>query len=202
MDFFVFISRSETTHFASFLFPVSYSSAAQKAKISLIALTVASLDNHLVLHARCNCQPYVFIVVWCIARQADRNGFTVKRFHRCIKVLSQFRIPYCTNLQQYSKRLRWCAWLCTDTKLTILASNFCAWKLCRPITLQPSVAIAMCRKTCLSQIVLLRCKAKPYLAFLGCHFDTNKRLKTSRPVAVGIGELSPSKILIWKTINQ
>jgi len=63
MDFFVFISRSETTHFASFLFPVSYSSAAQKAKISLIALTVASLDNHLVLHARCNCQPYVFIVV-------------------------------------------------------------------------------------------------------------------------------------------
>jgi len=62
-EIFVFISRSETTHFESFLFPDSHSSAAQKAKISLIALTVASLDNHLVLHARCNCRPFVFIVV-------------------------------------------------------------------------------------------------------------------------------------------
>ena len=123
MDFFVFISRSETTHFASFLFPVSYSSAAQKAKISLIALTVASLDNHLVLHARCNCRPFVFIVVWCITRQTDRNGFTVKHFHNCSKVLSQFRIPYCTNLQQYSKRLRLYAWLCTDTKLRFSLPN-------------------------------------------------------------------------------
>ena len=57
------------------------------------------------------------------------------------------------------------------------ASNFCARKL--PVTLQPSVVIDASRKTCLSQIVLLQCKAKPYLGFqnLGCHFDTHKRLK-------------------------
>ena len=53
-------------------------SADQMAKISLVALTVASLDNHLVLHARCNCQPFVFIGVWCLASQADGNGETVK----------------------------------------------------------------------------------------------------------------------------
>jgi len=58
--------------------------------------------------------------------------------------------------------------------------------MCRPTTLQSSVAIAMCRKTCFPQIVLLQCKAKPYPDFqnleshckiLGCHFDTHKRLK-------------------------
>jgi len=74
----------------------------------------------------------------------------------------------------------------TDTKLTIFVSNFCAGKLCRPITLQPSVAIAMCRKACFPQIVLLQYKAKPHLGFqnlgchfkiLRCHFDTQKRLK-------------------------
>ena len=52
--------------------------------------------------------------------------------------------------------------------------------------LQLSIATATCRKTCLSQIVLLQYKAKPYLGFqnlgchckiLGCHFDTHKRLK-------------------------
>jgi len=41
---------------------------------------------------------------WCIARQADGNGETVKHYHNCTKVLSQFRTPYCTNLRQYSKR--------------------------------------------------------------------------------------------------
>ena len=66
------------------------------------ALTVVSLDHHLVLHARCNCRPFVFVVVWCIARQVDRNGETLKHFHNCIKVLSQFRTPHCTNLRQYS----------------------------------------------------------------------------------------------------
>jgi len=44
----------------------------------------------------------------------------------------------------------------------------------------------MCRKTCFLPIVLLQYKAKPYLGFqnlgrhckiLGCHFDTQKRLK-------------------------
>jgi len=63
LKFFVFISRGETTHIASFSFPDSCFSAAQIAKISLIAPTVASLDNHLVLHARCNCRPFLFIVV-------------------------------------------------------------------------------------------------------------------------------------------
>jgi len=60
-------------------FLVSHScfSAALISKISLLALTVASLDNYLVLNARSNCLPCVFIVVWCIARQADRNGETV-----------------------------------------------------------------------------------------------------------------------------
>ena len=120
MKFFVFNSRSKTTHFESFLFPDSYSRAAQIVKISHLALTVASLDNHLVVHARWNRRPLVYIVVWCIARQTDRNGFTVKHFHNCIKVLLQFPIPYCKNLQQYSKNLRWCAWLCTDTKLLFL----------------------------------------------------------------------------------
>jgi len=36
-------------------------------------------------------------------RQASRSQCeTVKHFHNCIEVLLQFRIPYCTNLRQYS----------------------------------------------------------------------------------------------------
>jgi len=68
------------------------------------SFSVASLENHLILHACCNCRSFVFIVVWCIARQVDRNGEIVKHFHDCIKVLSQFCTPYCTNLRQYSNR--------------------------------------------------------------------------------------------------
>ena len=120
------------------------------------------------LHARCNCRPFVFIVVWCIARQADHNGETVKYFHNYILVLSQFRTPYCTNLRQYSnwpKRggphdnalILYCTY--------IFASTFCARKFYRPITLQPSVATATCRKACFTQMVLLQYKTKPYLGF-------------------------------------
>jgi len=47
LQFFVFISRNETTHIASFLFSDSCYSAAQTAKISLLTLTVALRDNHL-----------------------------------------------------------------------------------------------------------------------------------------------------------
>jgi len=76
--FFVFISHSKTTHIASFLFFdrcfIHWFSAAEAPKISPQALTVASLDNPLVLHERCNCRPSVYIVVSCIARKADRNG--------------------------------------------------------------------------------------------------------------------------------
>jgi len=102
VKFFVFRSRSKTTHLASFLFSDNCFSAAQIAQIS--ALTVASLDKHLVLHARCNYWPFVFIIVWCIARQADRNGETVKHFHNCIEVILQVCTPYCNNLRQYSNR--------------------------------------------------------------------------------------------------
>jgi len=63
LKFFVFVSRSKTTHIASFLFSDSCFSEVPIARISLLALLVASLDNHLVLHARCNCQCFVFIVV-------------------------------------------------------------------------------------------------------------------------------------------
>ena len=82
--------------------------------------------------------------------------------------------------------MRRCAWQCTDTILTIFASIFCTRKLCRPITLQPSVAIAACRKTYFPQIVLLQRKVKPHLGFqnlgchcpnLGCHFDTQNWLQ-------------------------
>jgi len=59
----ILISRSKTTHKASFTFSDSCFSAAQIPEISFLALTVASLDNRLVLHARCNCRPFVFIVV-------------------------------------------------------------------------------------------------------------------------------------------
>jgi len=79
---FCFHSRSKTTHIASFLSSDSCFSAAQIATMSLLTLTSASLDNHLVLNARCNCRPLV-LVVWCIARQANRNGETVKHFHNC-----------------------------------------------------------------------------------------------------------------------
>jgi len=51
VKFFVVISRRKTMHIASYLFSDCCFSAA---KISLLTLTVASLDNHLVLHARCN----------------------------------------------------------------------------------------------------------------------------------------------------
>ena len=50
----------------------------------------------------CNCRLFI-IVVWCTARQNDRSGETVKHYHNCINVLSQFR-AYCTNLRQYSNR--------------------------------------------------------------------------------------------------
>ena len=154
---------------------------------NLLPLAVASLDNHLVLLACCNCWPFVFIVVWCIARQADRNGETVKHFHICIKVLSQFRTPYCTNLVQYSKRPKGSG-AHDNAQIPNLQFSLptSAPENCLPITLQPSVAISTCRKTCLSQFVLLQYKAKPYLGFqnlgchckiLGCHFDTQKDLK-------------------------
>jgi len=40
---------------------------------------------------------------WCITRQADRNGETVKHFHNRVKVLSQFR-ACCANTLQYNNR--------------------------------------------------------------------------------------------------
>jgi len=60
IEFFVFISHSKTTHIASFLLSDRYFSAP---KISFLSLTVSLLDNYLVLHARCNCRPFVFIVL-------------------------------------------------------------------------------------------------------------------------------------------
>jgi len=62
MKFFVFTSRSKTMHIA-LLVSDSCFSAAQIAKISLLAVKVVSLDNHIVLHARCNRRPSVFIVI-------------------------------------------------------------------------------------------------------------------------------------------
>jgi len=59
----VFLSRSKTAPVASFLFSDNCFSATQIPKISLLALTVASLDNHVVLDTRCNCRPFVFIVI-------------------------------------------------------------------------------------------------------------------------------------------
>jgi len=110
----------------------------------------------------CNCR-LLIIVVWCTARQNDRNGETVKHFHNCINVLSQFR-AYCTNLRQYSNRPKRGDTHdnCTDTILTISASSLCARKLCRPITLQP-IAIDTCKKRCFPQIVLVQYKSKPYV---------------------------------------
>jgi len=46
-------------------------------------------------------------LVWCIARQADRNSETAKHPHNCIKVLSQFRTPSGIILRQYSNRPKW-----------------------------------------------------------------------------------------------
>ena len=167
-------------------------SAAQIAKISLLALTVASLDNYLVLNARCN------FVVWYITRQADRNGETVKHLHNCIRVLSHF--VHCTNIRQYSNRpSRW-AWQCTDTILTISASHFCASELCQPV-IAAAVTITMCRKTCFRQIVLLQYKAKPcLLGFqnLGCHFDTPKRLKNTAFMTHSSSRL----LFLWRSVLQ
>jgi len=59
--FFVFISRSEATHIASFLFSNNCFNAAQITKISLPALT-RQLCFACALHG-CNCRPFVFIVV-------------------------------------------------------------------------------------------------------------------------------------------
>jgi len=63
LKFFVFISRSKTMHIASFLSSDSCFSAAQIVKISLLILTAASLDIHLVLSAHCNCRPFVLVVL-------------------------------------------------------------------------------------------------------------------------------------------
>ena len=133
-------------------------------------------------------RPFVFIVVWCIAREADRNGETVKHFRNCIKCFRSFvhhTVQICGRIVIEAETKR-CAWQCTDTIVTIFASKFCARKLWRLIALRPSVTIATCRKTCSPQIVLLQHKVKSYLGFqnlgchckiLGCHFDTQKQLK-------------------------
>jgi len=182
---FVFVSRSKTTHIAPFLFSDSCFSAAQTAKISLLPFTVASLGQPPILHARYNCRPSVFIVVGCTARQADRNSETVKHFRNCIfRSFAHHTIQISGSIVT-GRSERW-ARQCADTKLSISAYNFCARKLCRPITLQPSVAIATCRKTNFPQFVLIQYKAKPYFGFqnlgchckiLGCHFDTQKLLE-------------------------
>jgi len=64
VEIFVFVSRRKITHTASFLFSDSCFSfsAAQIAKISLLALIFALFDNHLVLHGRCNCGFFFFIL--------------------------------------------------------------------------------------------------------------------------------------------
>ena len=90
LKIFVFMSRSKTTHIASFLFSDSCFSVAQIPQISLLALTVASLDNHLVLHARCNCRSFAFIV-----QQSDASPgkpiATVKQQSISIIALKCFR---------------------------------------------------------------------------------------------------------------
>jgi len=63
LNFFVFICRNKTTHIASFLSSDSCFSAAQIAQISRLIPIAASLDNHLVLNVRCNCRPFVVVVV-------------------------------------------------------------------------------------------------------------------------------------------
>ena len=186
---FVFVSRSGTTHVASFLFfDRGLIQCGPKSENLTPSSRCCISRQPPCLHAHCNCRCIVIIVVWSIVRQADRNGETVKHFHNCIEVLSQFRVSYCTNLRQGSKWLKRWTWQCTDTKLIIIASNFWARKSFRPKSWQPSVAIVTFRKTCFPQIILLQYKAKPYLGFqnlgchckiLGCHFDTQKRLKNT-----------------------
>ena len=128
--------------------------------------------------------------VWCMMhRHASRSQrWNSKTFHNCMKVLSQFRIPYCTNLRQYSKKPKR-GGAHDNAQIPSLQFSLptsAPEKCVRLLTLQPSVAMATGRKTCFPQIVLLQYKAKPYLDFqnlgcnckiLGCHFDTPKRLK-------------------------
>jgi len=124
-------------------------SAAQIAKMSLLALHSCLTRQLPCLHARCNLQlpTFVFTVVWCLTRQADRNGETVKHFNNCIKVLSYFLTLYKSAETQQQAEARRCTWQCTDGILIISASNFCARELCRSI-IASHVAIATCRKTC------------------------------------------------------
>ena len=126
-------------------------------------------------------------MIWCISRQGDRNGETVKHFHNCIKVLSHFRTLYKSVAVQKQAEARRCAWQCADTILIICASNLCARELCRPI-IAAAVAIVTCKKTYFPQIVLIQYKAKPHLGYqnlgchckiLGCHFDTQNGLKNT-----------------------
>ena len=88
------------------------------------------------------------------------------------KVFSQFCTLYCTNRRRYSKRPKR-----GGARDNAQIPN---------LHLQPSVAVATCRKSFFPQFVLLQYKAKPYLGFqnlgchckiLGCHFDTQKRLR-------------------------
>ena len=118
-------------------------------------------------------------------QRANRNGETVKHFHNCIKVLSQFRIHTVQICGSIARGRSGAHDYAQIPNLQFSLPTFVP-ENCRPVTLQLSVAIAKFRKTCLSQIVLLQYKAKPYLRFqnLGCHykilwcsFDTQKRLK-------------------------
>jgi len=114
------------------------------AKISLI-LTAASLDNHLVLNARCNCRPLVLVVFdaspgkpFATAKQQNTSIIAVL-FVKCFR-----SFVHCTNLRQYSKR----------PKRGGAHDNAQIPNL----QLQPSVAVATCRKTCFPQFVLLQYK--------------------------------------------
>ena len=160
---------------------------AEIAKISLLILTSALLDNYLFLHAHCNCRPSVFIEVQCIARQANRNGEIVKHFYNCIKVLSQFRTPYCTHLWQYSKRPKRGG---AHDNVQIPNLQFRFQFLRQKIVSAYNITAVCCnnhvQENMHSSNRFTSIQGKTYLGFqnlgchckiLGCHFDTQKRLK-------------------------
>ena len=183
-EIFVVISRRKTTHVASYLCSDSCFSAA---KISLLTLTVASLDNHLVLHARCNWRPFVFIVVWCIARQADRNGEAV---NTSIIAWKCFRSFVHHTVQTYGIIVRGRSEAVRMTMHRYHAYHIPFQLLCQKIVSAYDFAAACCNSYVQENMLysnrFTSIQGKTiswfqnlgfYCKIWGCHFDTQKWLK-------------------------
>jgi len=166
--FCVFIGRRKTTHIAIIFIFCCLACALQLPNFCLHCSLMHSQASRL---QRCN----------------------FKHFHNCMKVLSPFRTPCCTNLQQHTNRpKRGGAHVNAQTpflQFSLPTSQTPFLQFSLPTSAPASVCCnSHVQENKLSLNRFTQYKAKPYLGFqnsgshykiLGCHFDTQKRLKNT-----------------------